>query len=196
MTDMVEINARDLAELQRFAQSGKVAEQVWNDPTHGMELKALVKKAIPDANIPELDVLNQTNRVRDEAFAKVDEMAAKLAKFEEENNKRLEEQKVQSEEAKFTAKLEAVRKSKNFTDEGMKKVIDRMKEHNNPDVESAAAWVLSQEPKHPTQSAYAPQAMDMFGSNSGAKEFEELNRNPVGYFDRVCAEILNDPQYN
>lgn len=196
MTEMVEINARDLADLQRFAQSGRVAEQVWNDPKHGMELKALVKKAIPDANIPELDVLNETNKVRDEASIKFEAMEAKLAKFEEDNNRRIEEAKVQKEEAGFAAKLDAVRKAKNFTDEGMKKVIDRMKEHNNPDVEAAAAYVLSQEPKHPTQSAYAPQTMDLYGSNSGAKEFEELNRNPVAYFDRVAAEIMNDPQYN
>ena len=196
MTDMVEINARDLAELQRFAQSGRVAEQVWNDPKHGMALKALVKEAIPDANIPELDVMNQTNRVRSEAFARVDEMAKQLADMKEDNKKRDEEHAIKLEEAKFQSRLDAVRKTKNFTDEGMKKVIDRMKEHNNPDVEAAAAWVLSQEPKAPTQSAFAPQTMDVFGSGSGDKEWADLNKNPVGYFDKVCAEILNDPQYN
>lgn len=196
MTDTVEINARDLAELQRLAQSGKVAEQVWNDPKHGMSLKALVKEAIPDANIPELDVLNQTNKVRDEASAKFDAMAERMAKYEEENNKRLEAQNVEKEEAKFASRLEAVRKSKNFTDEGMKKVIDRMKEHNNPDVEAAAAWVLSQEPRVPTKSAYAPQPMDLFGANSADQEVIEWNQNPVSKFDKTVAEILNDPQYN
>lgn len=196
MTNTVQVNARDLAELQRLAQSGKIAEQVWNDPIHGMKLKSIVKEAIPEANIPELDVLNQTNKVRDESFAKVEALEAKLAKFEEANTKRLEDDKIQREEANFTSRLEAVRKAKHFTDEGMKKVIDRMKEHNNPDVEAAAAWVLSQEPKVPTQSAYAPQTMDIYGSNSGDKKWEELNRNPVAFFDKEVLEILNDPQYN
>lgn len=196
MTDTVEISARDLADLQRMAQSGKIAEQVWNDPKHGMKLKALVKEAIPDANIPELDVLNQTNKVRDEAFAKVEEMATRIAKMEADAQTREDENKIKLEEAKFTDKLEAVRKAKNFTEEGMKRVLDRMKEHNNPDVEAAAAWVLSQEPKHPTKSAYAPQTMDLYGSNSGDKKWEELNKNPVAFFDRECLEILNDPQYN
>lgn len=196
MSEIVEINARDLAELQRFAQSGRVAERVWNDPEHGMKLKALVKEAIPDANIPELDVLNATNRVREESFAKVDLLEQKLARFEEENNKRLEEQKIQKEEASFASKLDTVRRTKNLTDEGMKRVIDRMKEHNNPDVEAAAAWVLSQEAKHPTKTAYSPQTMDLYGSNSGDKKWEELNRNPMAFFDREVAEIMNDPQYN
>jgi hypothetical protein len=196
MTDIVEISARDLADLQRLANSGKVAEQVWNSPTHGMKLKALVKEAIPDANIPELDVLNQTNKVRDEAFAKVDEMAKELAAIKEENRKRDEQVAIDREESNFSKKLDAVRRAYNFTDEGMKKVTERMKEHNNPDVEAAAAWVRSQEPKVPTQSAYAPQTMDLYGSHSGDKKWEELNRNPVAFFDREVLEILNDPQYN
>lgn len=196
MTETVEINVRDLAELQRFAQSGKIAEQVWHDPKHGMKLKALVKEAIPDSNIPELDMLNQTNKIRDEAFTKVEELAKELAALKEDNKKRLEDQKAKEEDASFAARLESVRKSKNFTEAGMQKVIDRMKEHNNPDVEAAAAWVISQEPKVPTQSAYSPQTMDIYGSHSGDKKWEELNRNPLAFFDREVAEILNDPQYN
>ncbi len=196
MKETIEVNARDYAELQRFARSGKVAEQVWNDPEHGMKLKALVKEAIPEANIPELDALNQTIKIRDEAFAKVSDIEAKFVKFEEENKKRLEDQKVEREEASFAKKIEEVRKAKNFTEEGMKKVFDRMKAHNNPDIEAAAAWVISQEPKFPTQPAYAPQNMDLYGSNSGDKEWAELNRNPMGYADKIITEILNDPQYN
>lgn len=196
MTETVEINARDLAELQRLARSGEAAEKVWNDPKHGMTLKALTKEVFPDANIPELDVLNQTNKVREEAFAKVDAMAEKLAKFEEREQQRIDERKIEKEEATFASKIEMIRKSKNFTEEGMKKVFDRMKEHNNPDIEAAAAWVLSQEPRVPTQSAYAPQTMDIYGSNSGDKKWEELNRNPVAFFDKEVLEILNDPQYN
>lgn len=196
MTDTVEVSARDYADLQRFAASGRIAEKVWNDPTHGMRLKALTKEVFPEANIPELDVLNQTNKVREEAFAEVASMRKDLAEMREENKKRLEEEKNQREEASFTQKLETVRKKYNFTDEGMKKVIERMTAHNNPDVEAAAALVLSQEPKHPTQSSYAPQTMDLYGSNSGDKKWEELNRNPMAFFDKEVLDILNDPQYN
>lgn len=196
MTDTVEINARDLAELQRLAQSGKIAEQVWHDPKHGMALKALVKEVMPDASIPELEVLNATNKVREEADVKFNALAEKLTKFEEREQQRIDERKVEREEISFAAKVDAIRKAKNFTEEGMKKVFDRMKEHNNPDIEAAAAWVLSQEPKVPTQSAYAPQTMDVFGSASGDQEWAELNANPGKWYDKTVMEILNDPQYN
>lgn len=196
MTDIVEINARDLAKLQKLANSGEIAEKIWNDPEHGMKLKALVKEALPDSNIPELEVLNQTNRVREEAFARVDAMAAEITKLKEANKARDDQAAIDREEFKFSEKLEAVRKSKNFTEAGMQKVLDRMKEHNNPDVESAAAWVLSQEPKIPTQPNHAPQTMDVFGSASGDQEWAELNANPGKWYDKTVTEILNDPQYN
>lgn len=196
MTDTVEVNARDLAELQRYAASGRIAEKVWNDPKHGMRLKELTKEVYPDANIPELDVLNQTNKVRDEAALRFEAISKELADMKADREKEREEAKTQREEANFTQKLDSVRKKYNFTDEGMKKVMERMTAHNNPDVEAAAALVLSQEPKNPTQSSYAPSFMDPYGSNSGDKKWEELNRNPVAFFDKEVAEILNDPQYN
>lgn len=200
MTETVSIDIREFAELQKLARSGKIAEQVWNDPKHGMKLKQLVKEAIPDANIPELDAVEhareQASKIREEAFAKVNEVEERLKRFEESSNKRDEDEKQRRIEIDFAQRVEAAKKKYHLTEEGTKKVFERMKEHNNPDVEAAAAYIVSQEPKSPTQPSYAPQGMDLYGSASGDKQWEELNKNPLNFFDKTVAEIMNDPQYN
>lgn len=48
---------KEILETQRLALSGAIAEEVWNHPVYGIEFKKLVKKALPKANIPELDVV-------------------------------------------------------------------------------------------------------------------------------------------
>jgi hypothetical protein len=78
----------------------------------------------------------------------------------------------------------------------MEKVFSRMKEKNNPDVEAAAAWVTDHEPKQSplTNSSYSPAGMDVFGSSSGDKEFEEINKHAFDgkWFDKEVRSINED----
>src|SRR5262249_55162173 len=97
-------------------------------------------------------------------------------------------------EAEFAKEVESVKKKYKLTQEGMEKVFARMRDKNNPDVESAAAWVTDHEVKSApvASSSYSPQNMDMWGSSSGDKEWEALNRDPVRWGDNTITEMVND----
>jgi hypothetical protein len=103
-------------------------------------------------------------------------------------------QKNGKEEAELQGQLDSLKKTYSFTPEGMQRVVDRMKEKNNPDAESAAAWVLAQEKKaRPiTDSALLPQALNLYGSNSEDENWAELNKDPKGWADRELVKMINE----
>jgi hypothetical protein len=192
--DYIEISK---SRLQALESVNSLKEALWNDPNTGPRVKELVKEKFPNANIPEVDMARNSRKVETELLAKVSEkekaVDAKIASFEAKWVERDESVAREKEERVFESEVERTRKKYNLTQEGMEKVFSRMKEKNNPDVEAAAAWVTDHEVKAPVESSnYAPQTMDMYGANSGAKEWEDLNRDPIKYGDREIARMAND----
>lgn len=195
MTDTVEIGREELALLK---QTANVANTLWNDSKYGMVMKEAVKEKFPTATIPEVDVI-RTARVAEQKAAEIAEGAVKkiderISAFEKTWNARDESAKAAKEEAEFSQEVEATKRKYNLTSEGMQKVFDRMKERNNPDVESAAAWVTDHEskPSPVPGNNYTPQSLNLYGSADGDKEWAELNANPLKYGDKVLSEMAND----
>ena len=195
----VEVDARELANLQRLARSGQIADTLLNSPEHGMKLKEIVKAAYPSFNLPEVDIAKSLDAraiaVEERLKAKESEIDARIASFETKQREREEQDSNKVATETFEREVEMVKRTHGFTDEGMKKVFARMSEKNNPDIEAAALWVKAKEPKSPIQNNFTPSHLDPYGAKTGAKEWELLNRDPARYFDEVVAEVLNDPSY-
>lgn len=198
MTDeMVEISRSRLNLLEGVS---KLNNELWNDPKLGMQVKELVKEKYPNANIPELDAIRSVKKSEDEILVKVDaaNKAAldRIEAFEKAQKERDEKDINAKAEREFANDVEATKKKYQLTQEGMEKVFARMKEKNNPDVEAAAAWVTDHEPKQDPLmgSNISPANMDLFGSSSGDKEFEEINKHAFDgkWFDKEVRKINED----
>lgn len=193
--EFVEIPKSRLSLLEGTA---KLAQEIWGDEKVGMAVKERYKEMHPEANIPEVVVAQSSRRVEQELLSKVEAkekaLEDRISAFEANQKARDEADSNRVAEAEFARDVEATKKKYQLTDEGMSKVFDRMKTKNNPDVEAAAAWVTDHEVKAApvTNSSYAPQDMNLYGSSQGDTEWAELNKNPVKYGDRVLGEMVND----
>jgi hypothetical protein len=195
--DLIEVSKSLLANLQGTA---KLTNEIWNDPVLGMKVKELVKEKYPNANIPELDNFRSVQKAEADIITRVDAkekaLTDRIEAFEKAQKEREEKDVTAKAERDFASDVEATKRKYQLTPEGMEKVFTRMKEKNNPDVEAAAAWVTDHEPKQDplTSSNYSPSNMDLFGSSSGDKEFEEINKHAFDgkWFDKEVRSINED----
>lgn len=185
--ETVEISKSDLAILQN---AHKLLGDLWDGKT-GMDFKKMVKAARPDTKIPELETIEAVTKPYDE---KITHLTENNKKLEERLDKWEEDQKNRSEESELSSTLHDVKKKYSLTDEGMDKVIARMKEKSNPDAEAAAAWVRDQLPKTKpvNNSNYTPQSFNLYGSSEKDEKWEALNKDPIKFFDNEVATILNE----
>lgn len=185
---MIEISEAELATKNRATA---LLDRMWNDPKTGMAFKKRVKELIPDAKIPELDIVESATAplvaALDEQKAANKTLADRLDNWEKAQRDGKEESELQSQ-------LDGIQKKYGFTADGMQKVVTRMKEKNNPDAEATAAWVAAQEKKaRPiTDSALMPAALNLYGSNSEDDNWAELNKNPRGWADKEILKIMNE----
>ena len=185
---MPEITEAELALARKYES---LYNKLWNDPEEGLNFKRKVKKLVPDAQIPELDMIDTTVKPFEEKLAK-----------QAEDNKALRERldliekksKDEKEESEFAKSLDSARRKFHLTDEGFDKAISRMKEMNNPDAEAAAAWVASQEKKAKPvgSSSFAPSALNLFGSNKVDDSLAELHRDPILWQDNQIQTMLDE----
>lgn len=184
---MAEIDDNELAILKR---AHGLLDSLYNDPKHGMSFKKMMKEKLPDARIPELDIVENVTKPYDE---KISALEAENKKFREDMEAWQKKQADREEEQQVRLTLDDVQKKYKLTDDGMSKVVERMKEKNNPDAEAAAAFILRQQPtpKPATPAAYLPSELNLYGSSTADEQYADLNKDPVKWFDRQCAEILN-----
>lgn len=185
---MAEISDQDLAVKNRAVE---LLNRMINDPSDGLAVKRKIKALVPDANFPELAVI-------DNASAPIKAALAQAEVFNKSLSDRLDKweasHKDAKEEGEIQAQLDSVKKQYSFTNEGMQKVVDRMKAKNNPDAESAAAWVAAQERKAQpvAHSALLPSALNLFGSNTADENWEALNRDPQKWMDNELVTMINE----
>lgn len=186
MFDTVEVPASRLALLEKVE---KLANGLFNDPKHGMAVKSAFKEKYPDAVLPEVDAFKAAQSVKQEVIGAVDDrikgLSDTMTKFIDEQKAEREKSSKAREDKDFTQAIKDAQNKYRLTDEGMQAAFQRMKEQNNPDVESAAAWVVSNITKaEPVSgSGYAP--INPFGINQPETHYELLNKNP---FDGKFAE--------
>ena len=180
-------------DLQTFQRAYVLLNKLYGDADAGMPIKRAIKRLVPDATIPEIDIaeplLAPVNEKLTAAEKRSQDLADRIDKMEQERKDR-------DDTDALRATAETVQKQYRLTDEGMQKVFSRMKEKNNPDIEAAAAYVISQQPKTaPTgSSGLLPSSMNLFGA--GEEDSDEkvklLHKDPLKFFDREVGDILNE----
>lgn len=165
--------------------------KLWNDPKEGLNFKRKVKELVPEAQIPELDMIDVTVKPFEEKLGKAleanDALRARLDAIEKAK-------KDGDEESALVKSLDSARKKFHLTDEGFDKAVSRMKEMNNPDAEAAAAWVASQEKKAKPVggSNFAPSALNLYGAGKVSDDWSELHKDPVAWQDATIQTMLDE----
>lgn len=179
------------SELETLRRSEALLNKMWNDPKEGLNFKRKVKEYAPDARIPELDMIQAAAQPFEEKFTK---QAEEIKTMRERLEAREKKEKDDKEESELEASLARVKSQFKFTDEGLEKVIARMKEKNNPDAEAAAAWVAAQERKAKpiSGSNIGPSALNLYGSKTADEQYAALNKDPIAWADNEIATMLNE----
>lgn len=101
------------------------------------------------------------------------------------------------QEDSLLSRIDTVKRQRGFSDEMMDRVMQRMRDNNNPDVEAAAAFVSESIPKQAPATGYdfLPQQVDAFGSGSGTDQWKALHANPDGWLTSELRSIAKDPEF-
>jgi hypothetical protein len=193
MTDTVTVSKSELDTLRGIKA---LMDKAWDSKDTGAPLRALLKKVQPDLKTPE-DI---TDSVVAPINARAEE-AEKLAKTTADRlEKFLAESKDKDDTATLRTELSAAQKKFGLDDEGLTKVMQRMKDKSNPDVEAAAAWVAASAPKPQPISDHGISSIsaDLFGTTKKDPNYEALQTGgdpfrPGGWFDQEAIKILNEP---
>jgi|SRR5579863_2145664 len=177
---------------QAQIRAKELLDKIWGDPDIGAKVRAAAKATFPDITLPDEQVAPVIAPIR----AELDELRAANKKLVEDAEKRAKDEADKAAASSFEKKLADARAKFNLTDEGVAKVLARMKETGNfTDVESTAALIVSQmpAPKPTTGPSWLPQSMNLFGSQEHDEKFEKLHRNPLGYMDDELRAFVADP---
>jgi hypothetical protein len=193
-TDTVVVPHRDYDIAMR---SRNLLNSLLSNPKHAPALEAMVAEENPEAKFPK-------RAEREAMYAPIrSELEA-----EREARKALEARLQAREEAEAAAerksqenalldKMNSIRAKRGFSDETMDRVVARMREQNNPDIDAAAAWVSETLPK-PAPAVgydYLPSTVDVFGSATADKAWEGLHRDPDRWQTDELRAIVRDPEF-
>jgi hypothetical protein len=177
-------------QLDALTRGQNLLNKMWNDPKTGMAFKKKVKEFVPDAKIPELDIVDGATAP---IFAELEEQKKANKTLADRLDNWETSQKNSKEESELQTQLDAIRKQYSFTPEGMQKVVDRMKEKNNPDADAAAAWVAAQERKaRPVTPAFSKTDLNLYGASTIDESMKELHTNPERWAVNEMEIMLNE----
>ncbi len=162
-----------------------------------MPFKKLVKEA--GFAVPELDTIEQVTRPYDEKMTVYEK---KLKELEEKLAKKDADELDAKELSKLERDIDKYKKEYGVTDEGVKKVVERLKETKGTDVEAAFAWMVSKEPKaQPTktshnfsQSKFNGKDLTKGGDTESVEKLLNGKMSQDDYFDHVVNDVLNSPE--
>lgn len=189
-------------EANALRSAHMLLNKLYNHPDKSMDFKHLLRET--GHKVPELDVVDQVVKPRDE---KLSSLESEMKKLREERDAERKAAKDKQDEDDLRGTLDSVRKEYGFDEEKMSKVMSRMKEKNNMDAEAAAAWVASKEPKPKLSTAshnFGPSSFDGKKAFAGEGEaadkewkmlMDDAARGTSNHLNMVADEIFNQQQF-
>ena len=179
------------------AKSVEVLAKLLKHPKIAGQVKRAIREVEPNANFPELDAEDQfVEPVRKE----VEGVRGEVKGLADRLDKMIQAAEDRDAEGALASDFQSVQKKYGFTEDGLRKVMERMREKNNPDVESAAAFVNESIPRAKPATAtgtnHLPESFNlktMFGGGDDASEkATAASKDPWAFFDAEVRDILND----
>jgi hypothetical protein len=199
---------RETAEL--WQRSVALIDRMLGDPAVAPQAEDLIKRVNPNAVFPArasrealmAPVNEAVEKVRADTDARVkaaEESAAAIQARLDAREAREAEAAAAAETNALQTRLTEIQSRRGFSEETMQKVLARMREQNNPDVDAAAAWVAEGIPKPLPASGYdfLPSQVDVYGgiTDSANKAWDGLRENPSGWQTQELRNIVKDPEF-
>jgi hypothetical protein len=189
--------SREQADLMQRAAG--LVDRMLGDPSVAPQAEEIIKKVNPNAVFPNrasreallAPVNEMVTQVRTETAAQIEAANARAAAIEAKWAAREEKESAAAaaaEQAALEQRVLAIQTKRGFSQETMDKVLARMRDQNNPDVESAAAFVAESIPKPLPASGhdYLPSQVDVYGG---------ITENPTGWQTQELRNIVRDPEF-
>lgn len=128
-----EISDEEYSWLQSRRQVADLADSIWNDPILGREAKSLLKKKMPNAQIPDHDIRA--------------EMQQEFAARDQRQHEEREAYRIAQEDAYWKRERDRVKTENNYNDDEIKDLEKFMVENNVGSYEVASAYRKSKMPK-------------------------------------------------
>ena len=179
------------------AKSVDVLAKLLKHPKLAGQVKRAIKEIEPNANFPELDAEDQfVEPVRKE----VEGVRVEMKGLQDRLDKMIQDRDDRDAEGALASDFSAVQKKYGFTEDGLRKVMERMRDKNNPDVESAASFVNERipraKPAGATGTSHLPESFNlktMFGGSEDAGDkAAAVSKDPWAFFDAEVRDILNE----
>ena len=180
--------------IQRGAH---LLDRMLGDPRTAAQAEKLVEIINPNSDLtqrreavlaPVRAELEQERKAREALEARLAERETREAAAEQAR-----------QEAEMLRRVESVKKTRGLSDEAMERVFARMRDQNNPDVESAAAFVADSIPKAAPQVGIydnlLPQTVDPYGTASGDEAWASLHKDPNAWMTEKLRSIARDPEF-
>src|ERR1700721_2565218 len=171
MADTADTATVSKAELDSLRAIKAIMDKAWDNKETGASFRKMLKNVEPSIKIPD--------DLADSAIApikgEVDETKKLVTDFGARLDKFLTETKDKDDTAALRTDLAAAQKRFGLDDDGMKKVMERMRDKNNPDVEAAAAFLASRiPPRKSVDVGMGGLGAGLFGSTAKDTNYEEL----------------------
>jgi len=168
----------------------------WDNKDTGAAFRKILKQVNPDLKIPDELAESAIAPVKTE----IEDTRKQVKGLAERLDKFLSENKDEKDTAALRKDLADAQKKYGLDEEGMTKVMQRMKDKNNPDVEAAAAFIAASAPKPQPLADHGLNSVgaDLFGTTRKEDDYAELHTGgdpfkPGGWFDKQAIKIMNEP---
>jgi hypothetical protein len=161
-----------------------------DDPTVGTQFKRMAKQVDGTLRFTDLEAAEAAQKPLLEHNKALETRLAKIEADREAERQALEAEK---HTRALSGDIQAAARKFSLTDDGLEKMKLRMTEKGSLDAEAAAAWVAAQAPKaSPSESsgAFAPAALNLYGSAEKEEQWELLHTSPEKWQDAEIRKIL------
>ena len=159
-------------------QVANVANALWNDPELGPQTKALLKKKLPNLQIPDHDLRT--------------EMRGEFAKRDKKQREEREAEEIAKQDNFWKGERARVQKQYGYTDDGIKDLEQLMLYKHIGDYEVAATYHAAKNPKpsEPTSMGYK----DPYWNHGKSDLFKEIAKDPEEWGRSEIMKALHNDQ--
>jgi hypothetical protein len=191
---MAEIEDAKLADLQRANQ---LLANLLDDPKDGLSFKRKIKEKYPNANLPDVAIIEQATAP---VMEELTQTQARLDALDKTFNDYKASVESKEAEGQLRGALDKVQKEYSFTDEKMAEVVETMRTQDLAHAPEAAAALVAKSLPHATptgsRSSLRTQPLDIYGMQSSKidEAYRTLHERPWDFFESQVFDVLDEFQ--
>jgi hypothetical protein len=173
---MADVNDAELAELK---QAHAMLKSLYADNAVGFKFRKLVKEKFPTASMPELEAVEQVERLETGLSKKVEEQMSGVSKKIDDFLAARAKEAEDNDVAAFEARVNKIVTDRGYTEEGTKKLLGLMKDRGIQNPEDAAVIFESTQPKPSAKPReYSSRMQFISPENKDDESFKRLMADP------------------